>query len=219
MWVMELSFIPSLTVIGTFAIATFILAITPGPDMALFLARTIAQGRAHGVASVFGAMTGTIVHTILVAFGISVLIAASPAAFLVLKICGALYLLWLAVDTLRHGTGLDMSVRRIAQGSLVQSFLKGLLINLLNPKIVLFFITFLPQFVDAGDVNATGKLLFLGGEFVVLSMPLVLAMVFGAHAFSGFLARSVRLQKWLSYSFAGVFASFAVTILLAESRA
>lgn len=216
---MDFTFIPSLTIMGTFAIAAVILAITPGPDMALILARTIGQGRVHGLASVAGAYTGTIVHTVLAALGISVLLAASPPAFLALKICGALYLLWLAVDTLRNGAGLDLDAsQKYNEGSLFQSYSKGVLINLLNPKIVLFFITFLPQFVDRSDAHATGKLLFLGAEFVVLTIPIMVAMVFGAHVFAHTLGRSKRLQKWLSWSFSGVFASFALTVLLVEAK-
>src|SRR5690606_27187960 len=88
--------IPDLSVILAFALATVVLAITPGPDMALQLSRAINYGRSHGLAAMFGAMAGIVVHTTLVAFGISVLIIAAPPLFMALTIAGALYLLWLA---------------------------------------------------------------------------------------------------------------------------
>ena len=97
------SFIPDLPVILAFALASFVLAVTPGPDMALFVSRTINHGLRHGMVTMAGALTGIAVHTCLAAFGISVLIVAAPTAFWVLKIAGALYLLWLAIQAIRDG--------------------------------------------------------------------------------------------------------------------
>lgn len=212
------AFLPDLATILAFAVAAFALAVTPGPDMALFVSRAISYGRAQAFATMAGALTGIAVHTTLVAFGISALIVAAPTAFLVLKLVGALYLLWLAVQALRAGGGvLDTRVRAGAP-SLWQSYLTGLGINLTNPKVVLFFITFLPQFVSAGDAAATGKLLFLGAEFVVISLPVVIVIVLAAH----WLTRTLTHSKWfaraLNWSFAAVFASFAAVILTAQAR-
>src|SRR5215210_6246584 len=97
------AFIPDLSVVLAFSLAGFILAITPGPDMALQMSRAINYGFWHGIATGLGAMTGTIIHTTLAAVGISVLIVAAPTAFLALKIAGAVYLLWLAYQALFHG--------------------------------------------------------------------------------------------------------------------
>lgn len=155
-------FIPDLTVILAFALASVVLAITPGPDMALQLSRAINYGRVHGLAAMFGAMAGVMVHTTLVAFGISVLIIAAPPLFLALKIAGAVYLLWLAYQAVVHGGGLRIAQAAKQPPTMGQSFMAGIGINLLNPKVVLFFVTFLPQFVDARDAGATGKLFFLG---------------------------------------------------------
>lgn len=212
------AFLPDLPVILAFALATVILAITPGPDMALQLSRAINYGRAHGLASMAGAMAGIMVHTTLVALGISVLIIAAPPLFLGLKIAGALYLLWLAYQAIMHGGGLRIAEAGKRKPTLGQSFATGVGINLLNPKVVLFFVTFLPQFVDAHDPAATGKLFFLGAEFVVLSIPLGVATVFAAD----WLAAAFRHSKWveraLNWSFAAIFTTFAVTILTAQAR-
>jgi len=212
------AFIPDLAVILAFSLATVVLAITPGPDMALQLSRAINYGRAHGLAAMFGAMAGIMVHTTLVALGISVLIIAAPPLFLALKIVGALYLLWLAWQAITQGGGLRIADAAKRPPTIWQSFATGLGINLLNPKVVLFFVTFLPQFVDAHDPAATGKLFFLGAEFVLLSIPLGIATVLAA----GWLAAAFKRTKWveraLNWSFAAIFTAFAATILTASAR-
>lgn len=211
-------FVPDLSVILTFAVAAFVLAVTPGPDMALFVSRTMNFGRWHAFATMAGALTGIAVHTSLVAFGISVLIVTAPTAFWVLKIAGALYLVWLAIQAIRDGGGLLVTRAGGKTPSLSQSFLTGLGINLTNPKVALFFVTFLPQFVSAQDSAAAGKLLFLGAEFVVVSLPVVIVIVLAAE----WLTRTLREIQWfgraLNWSFAAVFMAFAATILLAEGR-
>ena len=103
-----MSFIPDASVLLAYSLACLVLFITPGPDMSLFLAKTIAGGRAAGIAAMTGTSLGCVVHSLLAAFGLSALIAASPAMFLALKIVGALYLLWLAVDAVRNGSSLNV---------------------------------------------------------------------------------------------------------------
>ncbi len=212
------SFVPDLSVILTFALAGFVLAVTPGPDMALFVSRTMNFGRAHGFAAVLGTSTGIAVHTTLVAFGISVLIVAAPAAFWALKIVGALYLVWLAIQAIRSGGGLLVPKAGGKVPSLTQSYFTGLAINLTNPKVALFFVTFLPQFISADDPAAASKLLFLGVEFIVVSLPVVIATVLFAEWLTRTLRDNIWVSRALNWSFATVFLAFAATILLAEGR-
>lgn len=213
------AFVPDLPVIAAFALASIALAITPGPDMALFISRTVNFGTRHGFMTVLGALTGIAVHTMLAAFGISLLIIAAPTAFMALKIAGAVYLLWLAWGAIRSGAGLVVTkTENRATPSLKASYLTGLGINLTNPKVALFFVTFLPQFVSPADPAASAKLVFLGAEFVVLSLPIVIGIVLGAQWLTGTLAKSETFQRILNWSFAAVFAAFAVTILTAEAK-
>lgn len=212
-------FLPEWPILVAFSVAAIILAITPGPDMALFLSRAINYGRAHGIMAMLGALSGVLIHTALVAFGISVLITAAPLAFLGLKVIGALYLLWLAYSALRSGQDFSLGSKASAtKPKLKNSYFTGLGINLLNPKIVLFFITFLPQFVSAADPYAVYKLFSLGILFNVLSLPILVAMIFSAD----WLAKALTKSKWvgraLNYSFAAIFASFAAIILTAQTR-
>jgi threonine/homoserine/homoserine lactone efflux protein len=205
-------------VILAFALASAVLAITPGPDMALQLSRAINYGRAHGLATAAGAMTGIAVHTLLVALGISVLIIAAPPLFMALKIVGAIYLLWLAYQAIVHGGGLRIAAKAKRLPTLKESYLTGIGINLLNPKVVLFFVTFLPQFVDRSDVDAPEKLLFLGLEFILVSIPFGLLTILGAAHIARLLTHSRWVQRALNWGFAGVFTTFAGVILTAQAR-
>ncbi len=212
------SFVPDLSVILAFAVAALILTITPGPDMALQLSRSINYGRVHGIMSMLGAMTGLIVHTSLAALGISILIVAAPAAFLALKIAGAVYLLFLAWQAIRNGGGLRLARPARAAPTLWQSYATGVGINLLNPKVVLFFVTFLPQFVSAGDPNAPGQLFFLGAEYLVVSLPFTIALVLVADRLARVLTSSQWIERTINWAFAGVFATFAAVVLTAQAR-
>jgi threonine/homoserine/homoserine lactone efflux protein len=207
------AFVPDLSIILAFALASFVLAITPGPDMALFISRTVNYGRAHGVAVVLGTSTGLLVHVSLAAFGISLLLVAAPTAFFALKITGALYLLWLAWQAIRHGGGVTLAKAARKRPTLAKSYLTGVGVNLTNPKVVLFFVTFLPQFVSRNDPAASQKLLFLGGEFLLVSLPVVIGIVLAAEGLARLLTKSVRVQRALNWSFAAVFAGFAATLL------
>ena len=211
-------FLPDLPTILAFALASVVLIITPGPDMALQISRTVNYGRAHGVATALGSNVGILVHSALVAFGISVLIVAAPVAFTALKIAGALYLIWLAIQAVLFGGGLPISEAKGEQPRLAQSFLAGIMINLLNPKVVLFFITFLPQFVAHDDPAASQKLFVLGGEFALLYLPCCLLLVLAAERIAHLFKTSKWVAKLLNYSFAAVFAAFAAVILTAQAK-
>jgi threonine/homoserine/homoserine lactone efflux protein len=214
-----MSFVPDFSVLVQFAVATFILAITPGPDMTLFVGRALSEGRSAGLACMAGALSGCIVHTTMVAVGLSALIVTSPEAFLVLKVCGAGYLIWLAFNAIRHGSAFkpEKGVGGSAH-SLFRNWAKGVGINLLNPKIILFFMTFLPQFVSAHDPHAPGKLFFLGFLFIALSVPITTPMVLAADGFASLLKKSPRVTRMTDYLFAGVFSAFALKILSAHAR-
>jgi len=213
-----MEFLPDLTTTLAFTIAVWILAITPGPDMTLSIARSLSDGKAGGMMVVFGTSTGLIIHTLLVALGISALIVASPTAFTILKTGGAAYLVWLAVQAIRHGSSL--SVKRVDGPSktALANYLTGFWVNLLNPKVILFFMTFLPQFVTATDPHVTGKLIFLGFWAILMGMPFNILVVIAAERLSGWLQNNRRVLRGIDYTFAGVFSLFAFKIFMTQTK-
>jgi threonine/homoserine/homoserine lactone efflux protein len=213
-----MTFLPDLTTLLAYTIASLLLFITPGPDMSLWLSRTIGSGRAAGVASMIGTNVGCIVHTLLAAFGVSALIAASETGFFILKCVGAVYLLWLAIDAIRNGSSLNVKSGEKTAASSMSSFILGVTVNLTNPKVVLFFITFLPQFVSAQDPHVTGKLLFLGLFFVLINIPGSILMILGAEKLVNWLKSRPRVLRGIDYSFAGVFAFFAFKIVMTQGK-
>lgn len=209
--------LPSLPVLAAYTLAVVALTLTPGPDMTLFLGKTLAQSRAAGLAAFAGASTGCLIHTVMVALGLSALLAASATAFTVLKIVGAAYLLWLAVDALRRGSAFATDGTPKPAQRLGRVYATGLGINLLNPKIIVFFVTFLPQFVSAGDPQAGAKLIFLGVAFVAIAAPICVALILSADRIAAWLRRSPRAIRAVDYLFAGVMGGFAVKLALARA--
>jgi threonine/homoserine/homoserine lactone efflux protein len=213
-----MAFLPEPAVLLAYSLACFVLFITPGPDMSLFLAKTVSGGRRAGMAAMLGAMAGCCVHTLLAALGLSALLAASATAFTAMKIVGAVYLLWLAIDAVRHGSALNLRGGPGGEVSVWRTFLLGIGINLTNPKVVLFFVTFLPQFVDAADPHASEKLVFLGLYFIAFSAPLAALMIFGAERIIALLKDRPRIMRAIDYTFAGLFGAFALKILTTQGR-
>lgn len=214
-----MNFLPDLPTFLQFLVATFVVAITPGPDMTLYIGRTLSQGRAAGMACMLGALTGCAIHTVLVAVGLSALILASPQAFLALKLFGAGYLIWLAYGALRYGSAFTPGPETgRAPRTLMQNWMAGIGVNLLNPKVILFFVTFLPQFVHADDPNAIGQLFVLGAIFIIGSLPINVPIILAAEQVASLLTRSPAVTRSIDYLFAGIFSAFAVKILTAQAQ-
>ncbi len=207
---------PETVVLAAFIAAALILIVTPGPDMTLFLSQTINGGRARGFAAMFGATAGLLVHSMLAAFGLSALLVASATAFTAIKIAGAAYLLWLAVQAIRHGSSLSLRPGTPERTSLYRAFAMGFGVNLLNPKIVMFFLTFLPQFVSASDPQAPARLLALGLLYALLTPPVCAPMILGAGRFAEAMRGSRRIMRAFDWMFAGLMGAFAARLLFAR---
>jgi threonine/homoserine/homoserine lactone efflux protein len=208
-----MTFLPDTSVLLAYSLACFVLFITPGPDMSLFLAKTVSGGRRAGMAAMLGAFAGCLVHTVLAALGLSALLAASETAFV-----GGFYLLWLAIDAVRHGSPLNIKREARPDDSVWRTFVLGVGVNLTNPKVVLFFVTFLPQFVSPSDPHAGQKLLFLGFYFTAINLPLCALLVLGADRVIALLRTRPRVMRAIDYTFAGIFGAFAVKILAMPGR-
>jgi RhtB (resistance to homoserine/threonine) family protein len=146
-----------------FLSAAIAINITPGPDMIYILSRTIAQGRKIGIASSFGVCSGALVHIFAAAFGLSAILATSAMAFSVIKYVGAAYLVYLGIQALRSkGVSFDIPVEKQVQSTFWKAYRQGALIDILNPKVAIFFMAFLPQFVRPELGNASAQILILG---------------------------------------------------------
>jgi threonine/homoserine/homoserine lactone efflux protein len=172
---------PELTTLLLFAATTVALVAIPGPNSLYIAARSASQGRQAGVASALGVEAGTLVHVTAAAVGVSALIASSAAAFATLKWLGVAYLLFLGVRTLtrRHHPADEADV---APAPLRRAFAEGAFVNVLNPKVALFFLAFLPQFVDADRGATATQTLALGLVFFAIALCMDLLFVVGASA-------------------------------------
>lgn len=212
-----MSFLPPISLLLAYLVASALLSATPGPDMALFLQKTLAGGRRHGFAALAGAQTGILAHTCAAALGLSALIAASAQLYGALKILGALYLVWLAIAALRHGSALRFAGEMRPTG-VAKTFATGVLINLTNPKIILFFVTFLPQFIEAGDPLAARKFFVLGLIYVALSTLINAAIIGAAARFVATLRVRPRILRAFDYAIALLMGAFAVRLLASGGR-
>lgn len=211
-----MDFIPDTPVLLAYIAGVIVITLTPGPDMTYFIGRAIAQNVTAGLAAFAGASSGLVVHSLFVAFGLSALIVASPALFTIVKIAGAAYLGWLAIDAIRNGSTFRVSEKEQKPRSLFNNWLQGLGINLLNPKIIIFFMTFLPQFVSPADPHASGKLLFLGIMFVLVAAIILVPLIALAGQFAAWMKENPKVTRVVDYLFAGIFGAFAVRILFTE---
>jgi threonine/homoserine/homoserine lactone efflux protein len=202
--------------LALFALAALVLAATPGVDLMLTLTRTLQQGVRGGLAAVCGIVAGCVVHALTAAFGLAAVLAASAAAFAAVKWLGAAYLAWLAIGMLREaaGPGAAPIAAPPATTSLARTFRQGLLTNVLNPKVAIFFLALLPQFIDADAPHKTLAFLFLGAWFVAQGFVFLVVFVLlvaplGRWRPSGAWRRS--LQAGGGLVFAGLAARLALT--------
>ena len=176
---------------GFLAVA-LVVVVTPGPDMALVLRNTLAGGRIAGIATSAGTCSGLVVHALAAALGLSALLLASSRAFTVVKLVGAGYLVFLGLRTFLRAGGSEPD--RADAGSMRPwaAYRQGLMTNVLNPKVALFFVSLLPQFVQAGE-GFVWRLLLLAGLFIAIGLVWLTAYTFALHSVGRFLRRgSIR---------------------------
>jgi threonine/homoserine/homoserine lactone efflux protein len=203
---------PSLeTTVGFFAVAV-LLGFTPGPDNLFVLMQSISRGRRTGLLVMLGLCAGLCVHTAAVALGLAAVFAASPVAFIVLKVVGAAYLLFLAWQAFRA----PASVLGGGDGTpapAAKLFGRGVVMNLTNPKVLLFFLAFLPQFVDTSVGSVAPQVVWFGLWFIVATLMAFGTIAWLAGAIGERLRGSRRAQIWLNRITGVVFAGLAVRIL------
>lgn len=207
-----------LTQLLPFLAAALALNLTPGADMTYVVARSATQGRAAGIAASLGIAGGSFVHSVLAALGVSALLQHSETAFLAVKYAGAAYLLYLAWKAIRAGDQTLAMDRSLARGSLWRVFAEGALTNLLNPKVALFILAFLPQFVDPAKGSPAIQILLLGALFNVGGTSVNAMVACSASAAARALGSSAGFGRWLNRISALVFVGLAVRLALSERR-
>lgn len=200
-----------------FLVAAVVLNISPGIDHVYILSRTIAQGRFVGFMSSWGVCMGAMVHVVAAAVGVSAVLAASATAFTVVKVVGAGYLIWLGIQALRS-KGLAVNVEDLTGDTKAPvtpwaSFRQGVLIDVLNPKVAIFFLAFLPQFVDASRGAAWWQIIFLGSIVILIAFIWEAILVVGAGFIAGWLQRQQQATTWLNRTMGTVFIGLGVWLV------
>lgn len=202
--------------ISTFLLAALVVTATPGPDNLMVLGLGMSKGRRHGVVFGLGCALGCLSHTALAVLGVSALIAASPLAFTVLKVGGGLYLMWLGWQAVRSQGVASVPGATGDDTPLVRLFLKGWVANAVNPKVGLFFLSFLPQFVVAGQGAVAGQIAALGGVFTVQAAVLFGALGYFAGHIGQWLAQRPKAGPWLDRIAGTVFMALGLRLIIAR---
>jgi len=202
--------------LSAFLVAAVLITLAPGPDNLMVLSLGVARGREAGIAFGLGCALGCLSHTALAALGISALIAASAGAFAALKIAGGLYLVWLGVQAIRNARPFGTTAREVPTEGAAKLFAKGLIANAVNPKVILFFLAFLPQFVAASRGGAAWQTAQLG-----LAFTLQAALIFGAIGwFAGAIGQSLQrrpaIGAWLDRLAGGIFVLLGLRLIAAR---
>lgn len=198
----------------SFLIAAVLITASPGPDNLMVLGVGMSKGRKHGVAFGLGCALGCLSHTVLAVIGVSALIAASPAAFTALKICGGLYLVWLGLNALRSRGGAKVGIVDGVDESPLRLFAKGVFANAINPKVVLFFLSFLPQFIVAEHGSVNLQTAALGILFTAQAAVLFGLLGFFSGSVGQWLTRRPRAGLWLDRLAGGIFVALGLKLIV-----
>lgn len=201
-----------LDTLATFVAASLALCIAPGPDNLFVLAQSAAHGKRAGLLVTLGLCSGLMVHTTAVALGVAIIFQTSPIAFTTLKFLGAVYLLYLAWQAFKSSSA-KLSNGENNRLSAAQLYQRGIIMNLTNPKVSIFFLAFLPQFTDPAQGTLTSQLLLLGALFIVATLLVFGGIALLAASLGNWLRRSARSQRYLNRFAGGVFVILALRLL------
>jgi len=201
---------------GLFLITGILLNLTPGPDTAYILGRSIAQGREAGIASALGISVGSIFHTFAAALGLSAILATSAIAFGVIKLIGGVYLIFLGIKMILERRGKLRLPSNFRRRTVAAAFRQGILTNILNPKVALFFLAFLPQFIQPDSNIKIAAFVVLGLTFVTTGTIWCLVLASFAARFSERLRGNETITQWLNRFAGGLFVVLGVRLTTAK---
>ena len=198
----------------SFILATATLAFSPGPDNIFVLTQGIVHGKKYGLATVAGLMTGCIIHTTLVAFGVSEVIKQNPKLFFTIKLFGAIYLLYIAYNVFKSDAKITFSTDNVKKNSLLKLYKTGFWMNVLNPKVTIFFLAFFPQFLFSESVSTVIQFYILGGLFITTSFIIFATIAILAGKISTYIKQNAQIGVFLKWAQIIVFVGISVLILL-----
>jgi threonine/homoserine/homoserine lactone efflux protein len=201
-----------------FAIASMLLALTPGPNMIYCVSRTLVQGRRAGFVSLAGVMLAFLVHLVAAALGLTALLLAVPLAFDAIRLVGAAYLLWLAWQALKPGGTAPFAPRALPADRPGKLFRMGFLTNLLNPKVAMFYLSLFPQFIHPERGSVLLQSAMLGAVQIASSAAVNATLVFGAASITAVLSQSTSWLRAQRYVMGTVLAALAVRVALTERK-
>ena len=200
-----------------FFAASWVLIITPGPDMIYVITRGISQGRKAGMISAIGVTLGILVHTIFAACGLAIVLRTSALAFLAVKFAGAGYLIYLGVKTLKEKSDFEFNKNRLEDG-IRKIFVQGILSNVLNPKIALFFLAFLPQFVNPEHGSASIQMVYLGLMFALFGIAFLVLLGYFSGGVGLWFSNKQNFAKKLRWFTGSVLIALGLRLAFMERR-
>ncbi|MEA3468872.1 MAG: LysE family translocator [Thermodesulfobacteriota bacterium] len=201
---------------ATFFTAAVLLNLSPGPDMAFILGQTAKRGVRSGFSAMFGIWTGAFIHVIFAALGVSAILATSAVAFSVVKWIGATYLIWLGIQALRS-KGTNLSVNgQVSPKGLMKIFKQGVLIAVLNPKVAIFFLAFLPQFVEAGAGSVSAQLFLHGTLIIVVAAFVEPPLILVGGKLTGYLSNNTQVSRWMDRGLGTLFVGLGVKLATSD---
>ncbi|MBW8788368.1 LysE family translocator [Rhizobium laguerreae] len=199
-----------------FLSAAVLLNLSPGPDIAFILGHTMRSGKRAGFSALFGVWSGACLHVLMAALGLSAILAASAVAFSTVKWIGAAYLVWLGIQALRSGGG-DGLIKAVGERlPVARIYRQGILVSLLNPKVAIFFLAFLPQFVVEGAGPAWAQLLLHGGLIIVVAAFIEPPLVLLGGRLADAIRHNQKIGLWLDRGLGALFLALGVRLALSS---
>jgi threonine/homoserine/homoserine lactone efflux protein len=199
-----------------FVFATAVLSISPGPDNIFVLTQSIVNGKKYGFSTIAGLMTGCLVHTSLLAFGVSSIIKNNETIFFIIKLFGVVYLLYLAYSVFKGGDKIRINNDEVSKYGLIALFKKGFIMNVLNPKVTIFFLAFFPGFLFSKTMNTVWQFYILGFFFIATSTVVFGLIATLAGLISDYILKTPKAGTFLKWLQIVVFIGIAIYLLVSE---
>ncbi len=206
----------SLTHWATFLTAAVLLNLSPGPDIAFILGQTAKRGVQSGFSAMFGIWAGAFIHVIFAALGLSAVLATSALAFSAVKWIGAVYLVWLGIQAL-CSKGSKLSVNgTVSPKGLMKIFKQGILVAVLNPKVAIFFLAFLPQFVETGAGSVSSQLFLHGTLIIVIAAFIEPPLILIGGKLTGYLSNNIQVSRWMDRGLGVLFIGLGIKLATSD---